>query len=76
MKYRAALLSLLLALAGCSGSPADLGITGPGQPPPAPPPSGDDVFDSPAYTVPGTGYGPNYMPGSGNTNGGRFFNYN
>ena len=74
MKHRDASLILLLVLAGCSGSPADLGITGPGQAPPAPPAQDNNVFDAPAFQAPGSGYGPNIMPGNGNS--GRFFNYN
>jgi hypothetical protein len=74
MTNRALRLSLLLVLAGCTGmSPADLGITGPGQPAPPPANQNDDVFDTPSFHDPGAGSGPNYMPG---TSTGRYYNYN
>jgi hypothetical protein len=66
-----ATLALLLILSGCTGSPADLGITGPGAPPP-PPSQDDNGIDMPGVD-PGSGYGPNGLP---NTSGGRYFNYN
>jgi hypothetical protein len=67
-----ALLGLLL-LAGCTGSPADFGITGPGMQPLPTPVDDDNVNQAPGVHDPGTGYGPSVMP---STTNGRFFNYN
>jgi len=69
---RTLILSALLALAGCSGSPADYGITGPGAPPPMPV-QDDSTIDRPGIADPGASYGPNVTPTTGS---GRFFNYN
>lgn len=68
---RAAALIAVLALTGCAGSPASLGITGPA--PLSPPPTTDDsVIGQPG--VPDMGvYGPSIVPSTG---GGRYFNYN
>lgn len=66
------LLGLLL-LAGCAGSPTDLGITGPGVQPLPPPVDDDNLNQPPGVRDPGTGYGPSVLPGITN---GRFFNYN
>jgi hypothetical protein len=74
MKRRAAWLSLLLVLAGCAGSsPADFGITGPGQPAPVQPTKDEDVFDGPSFQDPGAGFGTNSMPGTSTS---RYYNYN
>jgi hypothetical protein len=68
----ALMLGVLLALAGCAGSPADLGITGPT--PPAPPQGFDDgTVERPGLPDAGAGYGPSVTPSTG---GGRYFNYN
>ena len=66
----------LVVLAGCSGGPQALGITGPegGASPPAaaaPPPS--DPFDNPETLQSGGRYAPSYTP---STNGGHFWGYN
>ena len=71
MRY-ALLLCNLLVLAGCTGSPADYGITGPATPVEAPPPD-DSSIDRPGIRDPGAGYGPSVAPTTGT---GRFFNYN
>lgn len=69
---RALTLCGLLALAGCAGSPADLGITGPA--PPVPPPLNDDgTVGRPGLPDAGAGYGPSIIPSTGS---GRYFNYN
>jgi hypothetical protein len=66
------MLAVLLALAGCSGTPADLGITGPTAP--AEPQAPDDsTIDRPGLPDPMSGYGPSFTPSTG---GGRFYNYN
>lgn len=76
-----AILTLLAALAGCSGSPAALGITGPGgaassAPAPGVPLSADDA----AVTTPGvpSNFGADYAPSFGPTYGtdGRYYGYN
>ena len=68
---RAAFLIAVLVLAGCAGSPASLGITGPAPlSPPAVP--DDSVIVQPGMPDSG-GYGPSLVP---NTSGGRYFNYN
>jgi hypothetical protein len=65
-------LGVLLALAGCTATPADLGITGPAAP--VPPRLLDDgTVDRPGLPDVGTGYGPSARP---STSGGRYFNYN
>jgi hypothetical protein len=66
------IICALLTLAGCSGSPTDYGITGPG-PPPALPVQDDSTIDRPGIADPGTSYGPSVAPTTGS---GRFFNYN
>jgi hypothetical protein len=65
-------LCVLLVLAGCAGSPADLGITGPAPPVPAPLPD-DSTVDRPGLPDAGAGYGPSVTPSTG---GGRYYNYN
>lgn len=69
---RILVLAALLALAGCSGTPADLGITGPTEPMPPPEPD-DSAIGRPGIPDPVGGYGPSIAPSTG---GGRFFNYN
>jgi hypothetical protein len=69
---RALALTVLLALAGCSGTPADLGITGPTAPVPPQEPD-DSAIGRPGLPDPMGGYGPSITPGTG---GGRFYNYN
>ncbi len=65
-------LCLLLGAAGCTESPASLGITGPA--PPTPPPVSDDSTIGLPGVPATTGYGPSIVPiGGGN---GHFFNYN
>jgi hypothetical protein len=66
------LLGLLL-LAGCAGSPTDLGITGPGVQPLPAPIDDDNLNQAPGVHDPGNGYGPSVMP---SPQSGRFFNYN
>jgi hypothetical protein len=65
-------LAVLLALAGCSGTPADYGITGPTAPV-APEEPDDSLIGRPGVSDPGAGYGPNVAPTTG---GGRYYNYN
>jgi len=72
MTRSTALLGLLL-LAGCAGSPADMGITGPGVQPLPQPMDDDNLNQAPGVHDPGTGYGPSVLPG---VQSGRFFNYN
>ena len=64
--------AVLLALAGCSGTPADYGITGPSAPV-APEEPDDSLIGRPGVADPGAGYGPNVAPTTG---GGRYYNYN
>ncbi len=69
---RGAALILLLLLAGCSGTPQSLGITGPAAP--QEPPMGPDDSTVEAPGLPnGNGYGPTMAPTTG---GGRYYNYN
>ena len=69
---RLALGLLLSALAGCSGSPQSLGITGPGAV--AQPPAGTDDSTVEAPGLPsGDRYGPAAQP---MPSGGRYYNYN
>jgi hypothetical protein len=69
---RTRMLTVLLVLAGCSASPADLGITGPAAP--APPEEPDDsLIGRPGIADPVNSYGPNVAPTTG---GGRYYNYN
>jgi hypothetical protein len=72
MKRLVFLLGLLL-LAACTGSPADMGITGPGVQPLPAPVDDDNLNQPPGIRDPGTGYGPSVNPG---ITDGRFFNYN
>ena len=67
------ILGSLLTLAGCSGTPADLGITGPTAPVAPPEPDDDSTIGRPGIPDPVGGYGPSITPSTGN---GRFFNYN
>ncbi len=69
---RLALGLLLLALAGCSGSPESLGITGPGAAPQPPSDSDDSTVRAPGMPS-GDSYGPSAQPLPG---GGRYYNYN
>jgi hypothetical protein len=69
---RTHILAVLLVLAGCSGSPADHGITGPSAPVEPEEPD-DSTIDRPGIPDPGAGYGPNIAPTTG---GGRYYNYN
>ena len=71
MRY-ALMLIVLCALTGCSGTPADLGITGPTAPVPPQEPD-DSTIDRPGLPDPINGYGPSITPSTG---GGRFYNYN
>jgi hypothetical protein len=71
MRY-APTMALLLVLAGCSGTPADLGITGPTAPVP-PQDQDDSTISRPGLPDPYGGYGPSIAPSTG---GGRFYNYN
>jgi hypothetical protein len=66
------ILVLLLVLTGCSGTPADLGITGPTAPVP-PQEQDDSTIGRPGLPDPMSGYGPSTKPSTG---GGRFYNYN
>ena len=69
---RTLILLAALGLAGCGNSPASLGITGPGAPPPPAPASDDST--SPGVPDQGGGYfGPSIGPMPSN---GRYFNYN
>jgi hypothetical protein len=68
---RALVLVTVLGLAGCGRSPASLGITGPGAPPPAPT-NDDSTITNPGITDP-AGYGPSVGPAPSNQ---RYFNYN
>jgi hypothetical protein len=70
---RAVLLIAVLSLAGCSGSPESLGITGPGARPPVHPDSDDSTVGNPGLPDSGGAYAPSYGP---NPAGGRYFNYN
>lgn len=68
-------LCMLLGLTSCGGSPASLGITGPGAsavPPPAP------TTDDSTIGIPGVPATNSYGPTIGPTGGGEghFFNYN
>jgi hypothetical protein len=65
-------LAAMLVLAGCSGAPADLGITGPTAPV-MPQEPDDSNIDRPGLPDPMGGYGPSVVPSTG---GGRFYNYN
>ncbi len=67
---RVLVLIAVVGVAGCSDSPASLGITGPGAGPPPLPSIGDDSVGIPDY---GQSYGPSIGPIPSN---GRFFNYN
>ncbi len=64
---------LLLALAGCAGSPESLGITGPAPPQPSAPTDDDSTIGIPGIPA-SNGYGPSIVPPTGTT--GHFFNYN
>ena len=66
------ILAVLLVLAGCSGSPADHGITGPSAPVEPEEPD-DSTIGRPGLPDPMSGYGPSIIPSTG---GGRFYNYN
>ena len=63
---------LLLGLAGCSGSPDALGITGPGAVPQPPAGTDDSTLEAPGLPS-GDSYGPSAQPMPG---GGRYYNYN
>lgn len=65
-------LIAVLALPGCSGSPASLGITGPGQASPLAAPE-DSMTSSPGVPDAPNGYGPSVGPSQ---TGGKYFNYN
>ncbi len=67
------ILIAALSVAACGRSPASLGITGPGAPPPLAPASDDSTITNPGIPDQGGGYGPSIgpMPSSG-----RYFNYN
>ncbi len=69
------LLIALLGLAGCSGDPKVLGITGPGpQPAPtAPSESLDSGTGSPGVSTSGSYYGPSVGPIKSNSG---FYGYN
>jgi hypothetical protein len=60
-----------IGMAGCEGSPAALGITGPGPQPPPPGPSSDESEPGLPDTM--DTYGPSIGPIQPNT---RYFNYN
>jgi len=65
-----------LGVAGCGETPAALGITGPGAPPPSPAaaPVGDDsLINAPGMPDGSGSYGPSNGPIQ---TGGRYFNYN
>ena len=71
---RVLFLIAIIGVAGCSDSPASLGITGPGVEAPPPPSIGDDsIIGNPGVPDPAQSYGPSVgpLPSSG-----RFFNYN
>jgi hypothetical protein len=68
----ALMLAVLFALAGCSATPADLGITGPTAPVEPQEPD-DSTIGRPGLPDPMSGYGPSIIPSTG---GGRFYNYN
>jgi hypothetical protein len=68
---RVLLLIAALGVAGCDASPASLGITGPGAPPPLAPASDDSIIRNPGIPDPGGLYGPGTGPSPG-----RYFNYN
>ena len=71
---RTLILLAALGLAGCGNSPASLGITGPGAPPPPAPASDDSTITSPGVPDQGGGYfGPSIGPMPSN---GRYLNYN
>ena len=71
---RVLFLIAVVGVAGCSDSPASLGITGPGAGPPALPSIGDDsIVGNPGIPDYGQSYGPSIGPIPSN---GRFFNYN
>ena len=69
---RVLVLIAALGMVGCDASPASLGITGPGAPPPLAPASDDDsTIRDPGIPDPGGIYGPGTGPSQG-----RYFNYN
>jgi hypothetical protein len=71
---RVLFLIAVVGVAGCSDSPASLGITGPGAAPPAQPSIGDDsIVGDPGIPNYGQSYGPSIGP---IPSSGRFFNYN
>ena len=71
---RVLFLIAVVGVAGCSDSPASLGITGPGADAPAPPSIGDDsIIGNPGIPDYGQSYGPSIGP---IPSSGRFFNYN
>ena len=73
MQCRAALAILLLtSLAGCTTSPAALGITGPKGGGDAAPASAQDPLDNPNALQSGSRYQPNVVPTTG---GGHFWGY-
>ena len=70
---RVVLLMALASIAGCGRSPASLGITGPGAPPPAVAPVPDDSTITAPGIVDQGSYGPSYGP---IPSSGRYYNYN
>jgi hypothetical protein len=71
---RATILIGVLALSGCGDTPASLGITGPGAPPPPAPAIDDTTVGVPGIPdTGGGGYGSGLGPAPAS---GRYFNYN
>jgi hypothetical protein len=80
MAWRAIGLTAALAVAGCSGSPASLGITGPGTSA-APTFKEAPVNDDAAVGLPGIpdnqgSFAPTYKPAGDAAKPGSFFGYN
>jgi hypothetical protein len=81
MACRIALLAIGLGLAGCSGSPASFGITGPGVAGPAsftppPPDSGDSAVGLPGIPDSGGPYSSSTKPAGDAAKAGGFYGYN
>ncbi len=70
---RGLILAVALGVAGCDGSPAALGITGPGVPPAPPPVTDDSTITNPGIPNSTGTYGPSIGPIPSD---GRYFNYN
>lgn len=73
MKPHIPAILALLVLAGCTGSPAALGITGP-APLQQPVGQDDSTIANPGLQGAPSGYGPSIGPRPGGN--GQFFNYN